>query len=332
MLFRSRLLISAMTALATVSMLTPALYAKELVWPAPPADPRIELLRVVDIDELSMKSGFLGKARSLLTGRSEADKISLPFDLVAADGKLFATCQNVAALLEIDLAREEYRLYRCKDDPLLYPIAVCDGGEGVIFLSDAERGAIYRLEEGRLELFITADLVRPTGLTAFKEADILAVIDTGDQTIKYFDFEGKRVAGGSNSQEFSSLNYPTFACSFRDSILLVNDVLNFEIKMFDLHGQLLGKIGGEGSGPGKFARPKGVSIDEQGHVYVVDNLFDNFQVFDTSGSVLLVVGERGNQAGQFWSPAGIDIQSDTIYVADTYNNRIQVFKLLEHRK
>ena len=37
----------------------------------------------------------------------------------------------------------------------------------------------------------------------------------------------------------------------------------------------------------------------------------------------------GQEPGQFWSPAGIDIVKDTIYIADTFNNRIQILRCVE---
>ena len=95
----------------------------------------------------------------------------------------------------------------------------------------------------------------------------------------------------------------------QDSVLLVNDTLNYRIKFFAA-GEFVTAIGEEGDGPGAFARPKGVAVDDRGHIYVVDSLFDNVQVFDPDGRILLVIGSAGNDAGQFWSPTGIDIAGD----------------------
>jgi len=61
----------------------------------------------------------------------------------------------------------------------------------------------------------------------------------------------------------------------------------------------------------------------------VDALFDNFQMFDPAGRLLLDVGAAGSAAGEFWLPAGIAVSRDhRIYVADSYNHRVQVFRLL----
>ena len=41
----------------------------------------------------------------------------------------------------------------------------------------------------------------------------------------------------------------------------------------------------------------------------------------------VLVGREGRGVGEFWLPAGIFIdQSDRIWIADTYNRRIQVFE------
>jgi hypothetical protein len=55
------------------------------------------------------------------------------------------------------------------------------------------------------------------------------------------------------------------------------------------------------------------------------------QIFDPQGQILMAFGREGTQAGQFWLPAGLFIDSrNRIYVADSFNKRIQVFELLEH--
>jgi hypothetical protein len=59
---------------------------------------------------------------------------------------------------------------------------------------------------------------------------------------------------------------------------------------------------------------------------VVDSLFHTFQIFDASGAFLLAVGARGGAPGEFWLPTGIFIERDMIYVADSYNSRVQVFR------
>ena len=123
------------------------------------------------------------------------------------------------------------------------------------------------------------------------------------------------------------MNYPTFATE-AGSGFLVNDTLNYRIKYFAADGRLISSFGMEGDGPGSFARAKGVALDSGGNIWVVDGLFDNIQVFDRSGQLLLVIGGQGQAAGEFWSSSGIAAAGDEMFVADTYNNRIQVLRHL----
>ena len=105
------------------------------------------------------------------------------------------------------------------------------------------------------------------------------------------------------------------------------DVVDVRVRV-QADGSYQFEFGEEGDGPGTFSRPKGIAVDSDNNIYVVDNLFDNVQVYNKSGQVLLVIGNAGQNPGEFWSPAGIDIDNDTIYVADTFNNRIQILRYL----
>jgi sugar lactone lactonase YvrE len=70
-------------------------------------------------------------------------------------------------------------------------------------------------------------------------------------------------------------------------------------------------------------------VDSFGHVYVVDAMMHGMQLFTRQGELLLSVGNQGQGAGEFWLPNGIYITKDnTIYVADAYNKRVQVFRYI----
>jgi len=81
--------------------------------------------------------------------------------------------------------------------------------------------------------------------------------------------------------------------------------------------------------PGQFVRPKGIAIDSEGHIYVADAEFNNFQIFSPEGQPLLAVGSLGNQPGQFLLIAGLFIDAeDRIYTTEQEDARVQIFKYL----
>ncbi len=323
---------SAIAILLMMVFTAQSVPANNLVWPPPPDEGRIEYVGEIDCGDLSIKTGFFGKLGRLFGGKSASEEVSLPFDLVVSGSKMYLVCQNIPALIEIDRDKNEFVFITDKKHPFQYPISLCHDDAGTIYVTDGEAGVVYRYQNEKLAPLISEGLNRPTGIAALPGKDRLLVIDTGDQAMKIFDLNGNLIRTISDdSTRAQRFNYPTFAAATTNNQILVNDALNFEIKRFDAEGNYLGSFGQEGEGPGTFSRPKGVATDSDSHIYVVDNLFDNVQVFDQTGQILLAIGARGQNRGEFWSPAGIDIENDTVYIADTFNNRIQILHYLKEK-
>ncbi len=301
---------------------------ERVVWPPAPDPARVEVLGEIRCEDLSPETGFFGRIAQAIGGRSDEESIALPFDIRMIEGKLFATCQNLPALVEIDPESKKFQLHYSKEQPYSYPLALCDGGEGRVFVTDPEAAALFLYDGKKTLRLISDNLVRPTGVAALPGLKRLYVVDTGDHSLKIFNYDGDLIKTVPSADDSVKLHYPTFATATDDGDILVNDALNYRIRRYSADGVLLSSFGHEGDGPGSFARPKGVGIDSDGYLYVVDNLFDNIQIFDREGKLMLVIGSGGQKTGQFWSPAGIDISGDTIFIADTHNNRIQVLHYL----
>jgi DNA-binding beta-propeller fold protein YncE len=89
------------------------------------------------------------------------------------------------------------------------------------------------------------------------------------------------------------------------------------------------KFGAPGLYVGNLVRPKGVAVDNEGHVYVIESYFDHLLVFSRSGEYLLPIGGTGQETGRFFLPAGVWVDArNRVFVADMFNGRVMVFQFL----
>lgn len=91
-------------------------------------------------------------------------------------------------------------------------------------------------------------------------------------------------------------------------------------------------IGEFGVDPGQFQRPRDIAFGPDGSIYVADTENNRIQHLDAQGNVLNVWGSFADVSageapgGTFNQPWGIGVSPDgNVYVADTWNHRIQMF-------
>ena len=107
------------------------------------------------------------------------------------------------------------------------------------------------------------------------------------------------------------------------------DTMNARVQVFDLAGKALLQVGQRGLYLGNLVRPKGVAVDAEGNIYVVESYHDHLLVYDKTGRFLMAIGGTGKANGEFYLPAGVWTDRDNrIFVADMFNGRVVVFQFL----
>lgn len=100
------------------------------------------------------------------------------------------------------------------------------------------------------------------------------------------------------------------------------------IWIMSLQGEKISSFGQKGHGDGEFDAPRGVAVDDEDDIYVVDKKNSRIQKFSPSGKHLASVGKKGHGPLEFdWPKAvGIHPRTKNVYVTEANNHRVQILK------
>ncbi len=312
----------------------------EIVWPQPPQQGRIKLLRVIDGpgDVIDGEKGTVARFfDAMVGGNTEYAGFFTP-QCIAADGNgvIYIADPSIGIVHRYDLVtREVGALFQLSNNrTLVSPVGVVLDAEGFLYVTDSQMATVFKFNpEGEFvkELDSGGKLQRPAGIAITSKGDKV-VADIRANTIFVYGkddvFKGQLPISGFNE----SFNMPTYVAVDAHDNIYVSDTMNFKVRVFDSTGKYLRSQGQIGDTPGSFARPKGVALDSDQNLYVLDAIFGNFQIFNQKGQLLLYVSQEGTRPGEMMLPSGIFIdREDRIYVSDTFNHRLQIFQYLKEK-
>jgi len=139
----------------------------------------------------------------------------------------------------------------------------------------------------------------------------------------------------SGNAPIGTFNEPWGVAVGPDGSVYVTDTWNHRVQKFSEDGRPLsmwGQFGqplpGDANSASSFWGPRGIAVDDKGHVLVTDTGNKRIVVFDEDGNYVTEFGTAGFDPGQFDEPVGlaIDPNSGTVYVVDTWNQRVQGFE------
>jgi sugar lactone lactonase YvrE len=307
----------------------------DIQWPLPPDPPRIRYEKSIeDAKSVLPKKGFLKKVLAVLFGEEAPPHFIRPYGIaVTPGGKLLVSDTELQAVHSLDFGTNAYRqVFKIPGGTLQIPIGVAIDSRENLYLSDSGLGRIFQFNpNGVFEKVWSFQFERPTGIAIDSKRQVLYVADTARHRIFAFNLGGEKLfefgVRGTGEGEF---NFPThIALHPQTGDLYIADSMNFRIEQFSPAGKFIRQIGSSGAHVGNFSKLKGIAVDERGIIYAVDGLYDTVEMFNPEGKFLMNFGKAGNHEGEFWLPGGIAVSGVLIYVADSYNKRVQVFQLID---
>lgn len=295
-------------------------------WPSQPGLERIRFQQSFSgPEDMGIRPSSFRRFMDAIAGTKDTRMIR-PYAVSVYQQKILVGDPGKHAVHLFDRERRTYQfISMVEDEPLSSPVGVALGKDR-LFVADSVLGKVFILDHKGKQLAVISGLQRPTGLAFDNENSRLYVADTLTHRIVVFNAEGRQLLEfGKRGTGDAEFNFPSHIF-LSEGKLLVNDNMNFRIQTFDIDGHFLSSFGIHGDGSGAFSQPKGVAADSMGNIYVAGATIDRVQVFSPQGEFLLAFGSKGSGAGEFLMPTGVTIADDQIYVADSFNRRVQVFQ------
>ncbi len=281
----------------------------------------------------------LGRSRSFaeyISGIKPAGPLVKPYGLALHDGNIFV-CDTVQGLVEVfDLKKNRAAYFTPRGEGRLkMPLNLSIDDDGTRYVADTLRNQVlvYNSAGEYLTAIGKKDEFRPTDVAV--TSNRLYITDLAAHAVKVYDkadqkylFSIPATTNAAQGKLFSPVN---LALDKVNNRLLVSDMGNFSVQIYDLDGKYLKTLGQQGVGMGCFSRPKGVAVDHEGITYVVDASVQVVQMFNQQGRLLMYFGQPGaSTRGQLLLPASVKVDYDHVsyfqkYVAPGYQCEYLIF-------
>ena len=103
---------------------------------------------------------------------------------------------------------------------------------------------------------------------------------------------------------------PTNFALDRNGIIYVTNVGSGSVIKLDVDGHFLGSFGKLGDAFGEFTRPKGIAVDAQNRMFIVDGGNQNVQMFSENQRLIMFFGTPPLKNGALNLPTGIAVTTD----------------------
>jgi DNA-binding beta-propeller fold protein YncE len=290
--------------------------------------------------EVKPNRGFWNKVVDIIAGAPDYKFMVRPYS-VATDshGRIIVTDPGAEGVHIFDFTDHKYKFIQRVGKSkysMTTPQCVAVDAQDNIYVTDSDAGVIFVYEPSGKFLRTLGSLKggegyfkRPTGIAVDSAADRIYVTDTLRDQVFVLDMHGTILQtigkSGGGDGEF---NLPT-ELRLDGKNLIVVDAMNFRVQVFDRAGNFQYAVGKIGDSAGSLFRPKGMAVDSEGDLYLVEGMWGMVQVLNRRGELLYDFGTPGTHAGQFQLPAGLFIdRNDNVYVVDSFNRRVQVFHFL----
>lgn len=265
------------------------------------------------------------------------DPLDKPMDVTKIGSYIYVTDTNHQQVQVFDANGNfafKFGSKGSKPGQFLFPYGITGDKNGDVYVADLYNGNISIFTpNGKFIKYFTDSkknpnfLATPAGLRIYNNE--LYVTDIKSNSVYIYNMSGNKLMQLSYaSASDDPLNAPNAVTIDSDNNIYVSDTGDARIVEFDKNGKYIKMINGSkgGTGQTKFVNPRGIGVQPDGTVLMVDNMTHYVYGFDKNGNQRFQFGGIGSANGQFYLPNGLFIDNQgEIFITDTVNARIAVY-------
>lgn len=303
-----------------------------IIYPPLPDTTRIQYLT-----SISNSANITGKRNwfsKFILGDYKSLPVVKPYGIAIYNGKLIISDAAINGLEIIDLNKKTFDYFKPSGKGQMKLPINCFVSEesGLLYVADAERHQIiiFDANNNYVDCFGEAENQRPTDVFVYK--DKIYISDAKSNKVNVYNKNNHKFIFSfpEAEQDDTDFLYNPTNIFIKNDKIYISDFGDFKIKTYSLDGKFVNSIGTYGDAHGQFARPKGIAVDKEENLYVVDAGFENVQVFNNEGNVLMHFGGPYNGPGDMWLPAKVMIDYNNLqyfrkYVDSDFDLKYLIF-------
>jgi len=303
---------------------------KPVFFPNPPETPRLQFLKSYSgPDDLgTVKPGAFEK---FVLGEPETlEGISKPYGVAISRGKLYVCDVGKRMVEMLDLENGTFG-YLTKDQRLLNPVNIYIDDDDIKYVADPTVGAIFVFDQNNNLTGMLGKELNINPIDVIVRGNRCYVTDFSSNQVFVLDrTTGKEIIRVGNKRKTEQLinpidELPAGEFSLISDLTLdqqgniyVTDKAAARITQFDQSGRFIRNIGRLGDNIDEFVRPKGIAIDKENRIWIVDASTEVAKIYNQQAQLLLFFGLPGNEPGMMNLPAKIVLDYDNVELFKKY--------------